>query len=85
MTAEEFKARRKKLFPTQALAARALGVTQGAVAHWEMGIRAIPGPIKLLLDSLEKNPEAVNAIVNKSRTIRGTKKGGRIMCQYGLY
>ena len=76
MTAEEFKAKREKLFPTQALAAQALGVTKGAVSHWEMGRRAIPGTIKLLLDSLEKNPEAVNAIVNKSRTVRGTKKGG---------
>ena len=75
MTPEEFKARREKLFPTQEIAARALGVTRSAVSHWEMGCRKIPGPIRLLLDSLEKNPDAVRAIVNQfSGSVMGKKK-----------
>ena len=74
MTAEEFTARRKKLFPTQALAAQALGVTPGAISHWEMGRRAIPGTVRLLLDSLEKDPEAVRAIVNQCKTVKGVNK-----------
>jgi len=67
MTAEEFTARRKKLFPTQTLAARALGVTQGAICHWETGRRAISGTVRLLLESLEKDPKAVRAIINMGK------------------
>ena len=75
MDAEEFKARREKLFPNQRIAARALGVTQGAICHWETGRRAIPGTVRLLLDSLEKDPEAVRAIINQCQTVMGKRKG----------
>ncbi len=76
MTAEEFKIRREKLFPMQKHAAQALGVSKSSVSLWEAGKTRIPNYVGIILDSLEKNPEEVNAIVNKSKTVRGTKKGG---------
>ena len=42
MTAHQFAKKRKKLFDTRAEAAEALGVTKGAVGHWENGIRPVP-------------------------------------------
>ena len=76
MTAEEFKARREKLFPMQKDAAQAFGVSRASVCLWENGKIKIPKYVGIILDSLEKNPETVNAIVKKSRTVRGTKQGG---------
>ena len=75
MTAEEFKTRREKALSHQTLAARALGVTKSRRPCGRPA-RQIPNHVGIILDSLEKNPEEVNAIVNKSKTVRGTKKGG---------
>jgi predicted transcriptional regulator len=52
MTANQFCKRRKKLFRSQQAAADALGVTPGAVSHWESGRRAIPAIIEKFLECL---------------------------------
>ena len=56
--------------------AQALGVSKSSISVWESGKARIPKYVGIILDLLEKNPEEVNAIVNKSKTVRGTKKGG---------
>jgi DNA-binding transcriptional regulator YiaG len=57
MTAAQFKKRRQKLWQSQYAAADALGVTRGAVGHWEDGRRPIPKTIVILLDCLERKLE----------------------------
>lgn len=42
MTARQFKAYRKKLFFHPTEAAEALGISYGALNHWETGRRAVP-------------------------------------------
>lgn len=54
MTSEEFKRVRQTIWRTQAEAAAALGVTEGAVAHWERGRRKVPGIVMKLMECLEK-------------------------------
>lgn len=54
MTSEEFKQVRQTIWRTQAEAADALGVTEGAVAHWEHGRRKVPGIVLKLMECLEK-------------------------------
>lgn len=59
MTANQFKRKRERLFPaptqkeSRALAAAALGVTPGAVDHWEYGKRRVPETAVKLLECLE--------------------------------
>ncbi len=53
MNAEAFKRTRKKLWPTQAAAARALGVHRTSVARWESGaIAPIPVAVVKLVTML---------------------------------
>ena len=54
MTSEEFKQVRQTIWRTQAEAAAALGVTEGAVAHWERGRRKVPGIVVKLMGCLER-------------------------------
>jgi len=54
MTKEQFKKKRIKLFGSQDKAAKALGVTQGAISHWETGARKIPKTAILMLNSFIK-------------------------------
>ena len=54
MTSEEFKRVRQTIWRTQAEAAAALGVTEGAVAHWERGRRKVPEIVVKLMECLEK-------------------------------
>lgn len=37
--------------------AEMIGVTRGAIGHWETGRRTIPTPIAMLLIEIEGNPE----------------------------
>ncbi len=53
LTAAKFKTRRMKLWPTQAAAALALGVTRHAVNHWESGRRPVPESAVKLLECIE--------------------------------
>ncbi len=53
LTADKFKRRRKKLWPSQAAAALALGVTRHAVNHWESGRRPVPESAVKLLECIE--------------------------------
>jgi len=53
MTALKFTKRRKKLFRSQAQAAEAMGITVGAISHFETGRRAVPLYVIKLLDCLE--------------------------------
>ena len=53
LTADKFKRRRKKLWPSQAAAALALGVTRHAVNHWEKGRRPVPESAVKLLECIE--------------------------------
>lgn len=63
MTANQFKRKREKLWPaptqkaSRALAAAALGVTLGAVDHWEYGTRKVPETVVKLLACLEAQRE----------------------------
>lgn len=54
LTADKFKRRRKKLWPSQAAAASALGVSRPAVSHWESGRRPVPLWVRNFLDCLEQ-------------------------------
>ena len=59
LTAAKFKRCRQKLWPSQAAAALALGVTRHAVNHWESGRRPVPETIVKLLECLEKKGQAL--------------------------
>jgi len=48
-----FKMRRRKLFKTQALAAKAMGVSQPTVSAWENGKGLVPEMALKMLDCLE--------------------------------
>jgi DNA-binding transcriptional regulator YiaG len=74
MTAAELKARREKLFPMQKHAAQAFGVSKSSISLWENGKARIPNYVGIILDFLERNPEAVRAIVNKSETVMGREE-----------
>lgn len=54
MTPLQFTRRRKKLFRSQAKAAEALGVTPGAISHWESGRRPVPPSMVKFLDCLRR-------------------------------
>ena len=60
MTAKEFKRRRKKLFPVQRDAARAFGVSPASICTWESGETPVPKYAVIILELLEKNPDAVS-------------------------
>ena len=48
------EARRDLGFPTQNDFAAYLGVSRAAVARWETGTTAIPGPIERIIELLEE-------------------------------
>ena len=54
MTSKQFTRRRKLLWRTQAQAAEALGLCQGAVSLYESGARPVPKSIVKLLECLEE-------------------------------
>ena len=51
MTAEEFKAERKRLGLTMVAMAQSIGVRQQAKWYYETGKRSVPKPVELLLES----------------------------------
>lgn len=53
MTAYQFTKRRQKLFPNQAQAAEAMGVTPGNISHWETGRRPVPRYAEIILECIE--------------------------------
>ena len=53
MTAGEFKQLRLGLGMSQTQLARSLRVTQGAIAHWESGLRPVPGVVEVALMAVE--------------------------------
>lgn len=55
MTALQFLKRRRKLFPSQNQAAKAMGVAQSTISYWESGFRPVPRYAVKLLECLEKN------------------------------
>ena len=55
MTANQFIARRKKLFPTQAAAAKAMGISDSRINHYEKGRRRIPEWTVRMLELLERD------------------------------
>ena len=60
MTPERVKALRVVLGLSQAKFAAALGMSLGAVRHWEQGIRLPDGAACKLLRVLEKHPELID-------------------------
>ena len=54
MTAEEFKAKREKLFGTQGRAAEALGVNVATIKNYEKGRRKVPELVVKLIKCLER-------------------------------
>lgn len=44
---------RNKLGLSQRELAKVMGVTPGAVAHWETGLRQLSGPVEKLIEILE--------------------------------
>lgn len=54
MTANQFKAWRKRLGLSQTGAAKVLGVTQNAIYQWEAGRRAVSGPVTILCKMIEQ-------------------------------
>ena len=58
MTTERIKSIRKKLHLSQTVFAYFLDVTPSSVRHWEQGDRQPSGPIKILLDMIDRNPRA---------------------------
>ncbi|MBX9767545.1 MAG: helix-turn-helix domain-containing protein [Bdellovibrionales bacterium] len=50
---ERLKKLRASLGITQSELAKEFRVTQGAIAHWESGERAVPGPISKLIELYE--------------------------------
>jgi hypothetical protein len=58
MTAEEFTAKRKALWPKSTYkAAKALGVRQGAIIHWQQGQRKVPRYVEIILKCIEENAD----------------------------
>jgi|TARA_A100001391_G_scaffold72215_1_gene46100 transcriptional regulator with XRE-family HTH domain len=49
MTAEEFKAERKRLGLTMVAMAQSIGVSQQAIWYYETGKRSVPKPVEMLL------------------------------------
>lgn len=64
MTSAQFRRRRQKLFGSQHQAAVALGVTQGAVTHWECGRRPVPEIVVKFLECWERIVE-LEEVINK--------------------
>lgn len=54
-TVEKIKALREKYRETQRQFARRLGVSVGAVRHWEQGKGEPSGPVAILLTRLEED------------------------------
>jgi len=48
---------RERLQVSQEQLADVIGVSRGAIGHWETGIRPISGPVARLLAEVEANPE----------------------------
>ena len=57
MTAEEFTARRKALWSSTYKAAKALGVTHGAIIFWQQGQRKVPRYVEIILKCIEENAD----------------------------
>ncbi len=57
--AVDVAAARKKLGLSQDKFARAFGVSPGPIRNWEQGRRHPEGPARVLLNVIEKEPEAV--------------------------
>jgi DNA-binding XRE family transcriptional regulator len=55
VTANQFKRIRLKYWKSQAQAADALGITRGAVGHYENGRRPVPESIVKLIQCIERN------------------------------
>jgi len=49
MTSDEFRERRKRLWPRQKDAAAALGVTPSLISHIEKGRRAVPRYVEIIM------------------------------------
>ena len=58
MTANQFIARRKKLFPTQAAAAKAMGISDSRINHYEKGRRPIPEWAVRMSELLERERDS---------------------------
>lgn len=57
-TGKRFRKERLKLFATQQEAATAMGITVGALSHWEVDRRPIPEIAWILLGYIEREQEA---------------------------
>ena len=61
MTAEEFKAIRKHYWPKSTYkAAKALGVTHGAIIFWQQGQRKVPRYVEIILECIEAQNSSGN-------------------------
>jgi len=70
-TAIDVKAIRTKTGMSQQLFSATFGISVGTLRHWEQGARLPKGPARVLLQVVERNPNAViEAISNKNVTRR---------------
>ncbi|QDP50961.1 MAG: hypothetical protein Tp136DCM211861_6 [Prokaryotic dsDNA virus sp.] len=60
MTAEEFKAERRRQGISQAAMAKRLGVSLQAVYYYETGRRKVPQPVALLIACQRKDQDNAN-------------------------
>ena len=69
-TTPDVKAIRRQLGMTQAEFAATFGISLGTLRHWERGDRTPRGPALVLLNVVEREPDAVLRALNQARTER---------------
>lgn len=69
MSAMDVKAVRNKVGMTQREFAASFGISLGTLRHWERGDRQPHGPARVLLNVLNRRPDAVLGALTESATI----------------
>lgn len=75
MTPDEFKAARERLAVSAEVLARAIRVSGSRTIYkWERGEVPIPGPIQVILDLIERSPQARNLLLPKGGSGRASNQ-----------
>jgi len=69
MSAMDVKAVRNKVGMTQRQFAASFGISLGTLRHWERGDRQPHGPARVLLNVLDRRPDAVIGALTESAVI----------------